>query len=36
VYFAQQRGLKVRWFVPPAGADMLRQIGENEVAFPQR
>lgn len=36
VYFAQQRGLRVRWFVPPAGADMLRPISENELAFPQR
>jgi hypothetical protein len=36
VYYVQQRGLKVRWFLPPAGADMLRPIGENEVAFPQR
>ncbi len=36
IYYAQQHALRVRWFIPPPGADMLRKISENEVAFPQR
>jgi hypothetical protein len=35
IYFAQQRGLRVRWFEPPEGADLLRPIG-HDLAFPQR